>query len=244
MSIAVLIVLIGFINFASAFIQASCGFGYAMVAMSLMPLLMSMRQCASISAITVVVIAVQMCMTLGKHLVLRKVCIPVISCMMTIPVGMYFLMHFDEILLRRILASAIILLTLFFLYTRKRNIRITGTWYQGLAAGLITGISTGMFNIVGPFFMVYYVSIMDDMLSFKASMEFSFLIAGLYSVVMHTVQGNITGEMLPYYAVSAVGACIAGRLGLYVFKKINKEKMTLIVYFLLPVLALMLLLNS
>lgn len=238
------VLLIGGINFAAAFVQASCGFGYAIVAMSLMPLLLPMRQCSAVSAATVVVIAVQMCLSLRKHLRLGLVWLPVLSCMATVPLGIWCLLTFPERALRRILAGLLLLLTIFFFGARRRQVSIRGTWYNGMAAGLVTGVSTGMFNIVGPFFMVYYLSVCDRLLTYKASMEFSFLIAGLYSAVIHITKGSFQLEVLPYCLASGVGACLAGWLGLKVFRRIDREKLTVVVYILLPLLALTLLLGS
>lgn len=237
------VLLIGLINFAAAFVQASCGFGYAIVAMSLMPLVLPMLQCSSISAVTVVVIAVQMCLSLRRHLSLRTVWLPVVSSMATIPLGIWFLMTFPETVLRGILAVLLLLLTAFFFRTRRRQTAIRGTWYNGVAAGLITGISTGMFNIVGPFFMVYYISVCGELLTYKACMEFSFLIAGLYSTALHAVNGNLRAELMPCYLASAAGACLAGWLGLKAFRRIDRERLSVIVYVLLPLLALTLLLG-
>lgn len=238
------VLLIGLINFAAAFVQASCGFGYAMAAMALMPLILPMLDCSSISAVTVVVIAAQMSLSLRKHLSLRTVWLPVVSSMLTIPLGIWFLMTFPETLLRGILAALLLVLTLFFFRTRRRRTAVRGVWYNGAAAGLITGVSTGMFNIVGPFFMVYYISVCEELLTYKACMEFSFLIAGLYSTALHAVNGNLRAELLPCYIASALGAYIAGRLGLKVFRRIDREKLSVIVYILLPLLALTLLLGG
>ena len=46
------VALVAAINFSSALLQASTGFGYAMVAMALMPLFLPMSTCSAISAAT------------------------------------------------------------------------------------------------------------------------------------------------------------------------------------------------
>ena len=42
-----LIAVVAAINFAAALLQASCGFGYAMLAMTLMPLVLPMQTCSA-----------------------------------------------------------------------------------------------------------------------------------------------------------------------------------------------------
>lgn len=232
------------VNFASAFFQASSGFGYALIAMAIMPQFLAMRDCSAISAVTVVVIGLQMSLTLRKHLKLRIVLLPILCCMLTINVGLYILMHFDEFTLRLILAGLLFLVTGIFFYCRKRQIVIPNRWYSAAIAGLVTGLSTGMFNIVGPFLLIYYMNVCEDTLTMKASLEFSFLLAGMYSMIMHISYGNIRLELLPALTCSAVAAIVAGIIGLRVYQKINKDKIALMAYILLPIMAVSLIVNG
>lgn len=230
--------MIALVNFISALLQASCGFGYALVSMALMPLFLPMKVCSAVSAVTVVAIGIQMSLTLRKYLKLKVVLLPILSCMLTINVGLYILMNYDERVLRIILSCLLLLVTAMFFYCRKRSISIPEKWYSAVIAGLITGISTGMFNIVGPFLLIYYMNICKDTLTMKASLEFSFLIAGLYSAVMHISYGNISMAVAPELICSAVAAVVAGVIGLRLYKRIDKDKISLVVYILLPIMAL------
>jgi len=113
--------LISGINFISALLQASVGFGYAILAMALMPLVLPMRLCSAISAVTVVIIAIQMVIMLRKHLNLRLIFIPVLFCMLTTNLGLYILMNYPEEILRIILAIFLVFLTIFFATTQKKK---------------------------------------------------------------------------------------------------------------------------
>ncbi|MGX8710158.1 MAG: sulfite exporter TauE/SafE family protein [bacterium] len=228
------------INFLAAFLQASVGFGYGILAMALMPLVLPMRLCSAISAITVVAIGLQMVAILHKNLSLRTVLVPVLCCLLTIPFGMYILMHNSERMLRIILAVFILLLTLYFIISQKHRLVIKKSLKNAVLFGLVTGISTGMFNIVGPFFMIYYFSICDDHLNFKANIEFSFIIAGLYSTLLHYLYGNITLDAAPYIVSASAAAIAAGFLGLYFFRRLDREKICKIIYVALPVMAFLL----
>ncbi len=229
------------INFVAAFLQASVGFGYAILAMSLMPLVLPMRICSAVSAIVVVAIGIQMVIMLRKYLDWRIILVPVISCLITTNIGMYILMHYPEKMLRTILATFILVLTVYFFVSQKYKIAIKKSLLNDILFGMITGISTGMFNIVGPFFMIYYFSICDDNLSFKASMESSFLAAGLYSTVLHILYDNITLELAPLLLSSAIGAIAAGFIGLRLFQRLNRKIVLMVIYTALPLMAILLL---
>ena len=231
------------INFSSAFLQAASGFGYAMAAMSLMPLLLPMRQCSAVSAVTVLAIAVQMSLALRKHLNPRRVCLPMVCCIPTIHLGVFLLTHGSERGLRLTLACMILALCAFSAFSRRKNLRLRSPLW-GAAAGLLTGLSTGMFNIVGPFLLVYYMNICEDTLEFKASMELSFLLAGSYTAAIHLLTGTIVAGDWPLYAASAGAALAAGHLGLKLFRRARQQTIARITTVLLPILALILLANS
>ncbi len=233
------------INFSSAFLQASTGFGYALVCMALMPLFLPMSTCSAISAVTVVAIGLQMSLSLRRELRLKTILLPVAGCLTTINLGLWLLERFDEMVLRLILAGLLLLVTGLFFFLRVRKLTLPDKWYTALGAGLITGISTGMFNIVGPFLLVYYMNVCQSTLQTKASLEFSFLIAGLYSAAMHLlVYKNITWEVSPLILASVLAALLAGVLGLRLYRKFDKEKLSLFIYILLPIMAGMLIWNG
>lgn len=245
MDYRVTLLLIFLINFMSSFIQGATGFGYALVSMAIMPLFLPMSTCSAISAVTVVAIGLQMTITLRKNLKIKTILIPVICCIVTINLGLYMLSVFDELLLRIILAGILLLVTGLFFYMRRRQLSLPDRWYSAVGAGLITGISTGMFNIVGPFMLIYYMNVCRDTLHMKASLEFTFLLSGLYSTIMHIfVYGNINAAVFPEIFTSVAAALIAGILGLKLFKKLNKDKITLVIYILLPIMAAILIING
>lgn len=245
MPLALKLVFIFLVNFSAAFIQGATGFGYALVAMSIMPLLLPMAQCSAISAIGVTVTGLQMAITLRKHLDLRLILLPVLGTFLTINLGLYMLNAYDELLLRVILAALLLAVTGIFLVMKRKNITLPRRWYSAAGTGLITGISTGLFNIVGPFLMIYYLNVCQSTLQLKASLELSFLLAGLYSTIMHTfVYNNITAAFFPELLATAAAVLLAGVLGLRLYRRIDKEKITRFVYIILPLMAATLILRG
>lgn len=89
-----LIAVVAAINFAAALLQASCGFGYAMLAMTLMPLVLPMQTCSAVSAVTVVAIGLQMVLLLRRHIRFRQILLPLCGCFMTTRLGIWCLLHF------------------------------------------------------------------------------------------------------------------------------------------------------
>lgn len=235
------ILIIALINFVAALLQASTGMGYAIVVMPLMLQFLPLKFCSAISAFVVVAIGIQMVITLRRHLEWKVFCVPVIVCVATTNIGMYMLLNYPERILRIVLSVFLLLCTAYFIYTERRKIIIKPSVRNGVIFGVLTGISTGMFNIVGPFLSIYYFNVTKDNLSFKANLEFSFFIAGLYSLFLHITYGNVTAEVIPYAAASVLFAVAAGVIGLYLYKRLNKETIRKVVCVATPVMALLLL---
>lgn len=234
------LLIIALINSFSAFIQAASGLGYAIFAMFFMPLIIPFQQCSIISAAVIVVIGIQMAFSLHSHLKIRKIILPMTFCLATTWLGIYIIRVTDEAKMRTIMGFFLIILAIYFYITNKYNIRMKAGLVTDIVIGSITGLSTGMFNIVGPFLSLYYYDNCEDNLEFKANLETSFLIAGVYSLCLNLVYVKPDAFLLKAIGLSAAGVIIAGILGLQVFKKVDKEKLKYVIIGVLPVMGLIL----
>lgn len=233
-----MIFIITAINFLSAFLQASTGFGYAILAMFLMPMFLPYRQCSIISASLIIIIAIQMCFSLRKYIRIKKVIWPLLCCLSTIWIGIYLIQILDISTLRKIMGAFLIFLSVYFYVIKKFNICIKETLLNGLIIGVITGLSTGMFNIVGPFLTLYFYDNMDDSLEIKANLEFSFLIAGVTSLIINLTYIKLDTFLIQNIALSGVAAIAAGIIGLKLYYKIDKQKLKYIIIGILPLMGI------
>lgn len=230
------IVILAVINFFSSFIQASSGLGYAIFAMFFMPFFIPFQQCLIISAAIIVVIGIQMTILLRQHIKIKKIIVPMAFCMLTTWLGIYIIRVTDARMMRTIMGVFLILLSFYFYLAEKFKFKLKKSFLTSLLIGSVTGITTGMFNIVGPFLSLYYYENSEDNLEFKANIEFSFLIAGIYSLGLNLYYVKVDAFLLKAIVTSAAGAIIAGLIGLRVFKKINKQKLKYIIIGVLPVM--------
>ncbi|KUO71579.1 MAG: hypothetical protein APF77_16810 [Clostridia bacterium BRH_c25] len=235
-----IIFILALINTFSAFIQAASGLGYAIFAMFFMPMFIPFQQCSVISAAVIVVIGIQMTISLYSHLRIKKIILPMAFCLMTTWLGIYIIRVADENRMRMIMGIFLILLAIYFYITNKYNFRMKAGLVTAVIIGSLTGLSTGMFNIVGPFLSLYYYDNCEDNLEFKANIEFSFLIAGIYSLSLNLIYIKPDAFLIKAIALSALGAVLAGIIGLHVFMKIDKVKLKYIIISVLPVMGLIL----
>lgn len=234
------IVTLALINFISAFIQAASGFGYAIFAMFFMPMIIPFQQSSIISATIIIIIGSQMTISLHSHIKYKKILIPMIFCLLTTWLGIYIIKVTNEKKMRIVMGIFLILLSLYFYLTNKYKFKIKDGYIKGIIIGLLTGLTTGMFNIVGPFLMLYYFDNCDNNLEFKANIEASFLIAGIYSLCLNLLYVRLNAFLIKAIGLSAVGAILAGMIGLNVFKKIDNQKLKFIIISVLPIMGLIL----
>lgn len=234
------ILILALINTFSAFIQAASGLGYAIFAMFFMPMIIPFRQCSIISAAVIVVIGIQMAVSLHSHLKIKKILLTMTFCLMTTWVGIYIIRVTDEKTMRMIMGVFLILLAIYFYTTNKYNIKMKAGIVTDMVIGSLTGLTTGMFNIVGPFLSLYYYDNCDDNLEFKANIEVSFLIAGIYSLCLNLIYVKLDVFLVKAIGLSAIGAVLAGIVGLHVFKRIDKEKLKYTIICVLPIMGIIL----
>ena len=235
--------IIAAINFFSAFTQAATGFGYAIFAMFLMPLILPFAQCSVVSAAVIVVIGLQMTISLREHIRVKKLLWPMLGCLITLWPSLILIRHLDAHTAAKVMGVFLFLLAGYFLYSKKKQIAVRESPLAGLAFGLLTGVTTGMFNIVGPFLALYYYDCCESTLTFKANLEFSFLIAGLVSLCLNLAYTKDDLPLLGMIASSGLAAVAAGMIGMRVFYKVNKDTLKYIIVAVLPIMGLIQLLK-
>lgn len=235
--------LIAAINFLSAFTQGATGSGYAIIAMFLMPMVLPYTQCSVISAGVIIVIALQMTLSLRKHITVRKVLFPMALCLLTLPVGIELIYTLDESLLRKIMGIFLLLLCVFFIVTEKKGSGFARGRFITVLFGLLTGLATGMFNIVGPFLNVLYFNTCEDNLEYKGNLEFSFLIAGCVSLALNISHTQMNAFLGINLVCSGLASVAAGWLGLKIYRKLSRDALKWVITAILPIIGLIQLLR-
>jgi uncharacterized protein len=95
----------------------------------------------------------------------------------------------------------------------------------------------------GPPLVFYLVNTIEDGLSYKASLEFTFIISGIITLISHGICGNIKAEIIPDVILSFFATIIGSILGLKIFTRLNKKILTNAIYWLMLVLELILILK-
>ena len=236
------LVIVLIIVFIAAFIRSVFGFGDAMLAMPLLAVYCGLDFATPLMAMVGFTIAGLIIISDHRKVVLSSVSRLVISSVIGIPVGIFFLTRFDESAVKIILAGLIILFSLYRITGWKLRVKISSGW--SWMFGFIAGILGGAYNTNGPPVIIYGTLADWKPGQFRATLQGYFLPTGLFIMAGHALSGLWTREVLTGYLYSLPAILLAFLAGMVARTKISPDRFYVWVYMLLIVLGGYLLLDS
>ncbi len=236
-------VLIFILCFAGSLIQGSLSFGYGIFVMSVLSLILPLKTTSVLVAISSLFISFTVCCKLRGKINYKAIWLPLAAGLLFIPIGVYILGICNENALKKILGASIILMAVFFLTTVGKTVPIKTNIKNQLLAGMTSGIFNGLFNMGGPPLVFYLAHTIEDSLSYKASLEFIFIVSGVIVLISHGICGNFTAEIIPYVILSFFATIIGSILGLKIFARLDKKILTSTIDWLMLGLGVILILN-
>ncbi len=235
--------IIGLIALLSAFIQGCTGFGFSIIAMTLMPLVMPLKYASAVTAISSFFMVASFAFNLRKQINFKLVLYPLISSTVTSLAGVAFMMSSPDNLMRRILGLILILLSVYFVFFNQK-IRVMQTPVNGLIIGSVSGILSGLFNMGGPPMVIYFLSATDDKMEYNATLQCYFALNGSLVFILHLLVGNFNAQIAQYCGVSLVGIAFGSFIGFKIFKKIAFPIIRKIIYGVMAVFGFYLLVTA
>lgn len=234
------ILAIAFIALLSAFIQSSTGFGFSIIAMSLLPLVMPLKYAAAVTAISSFFMILGITVKLRRHINIKLMIYPLISSTITSLIGVAAMMAIADAVIRRILGLVLVFLSIFFIFFNNK-IHFRQTPVNGLIAGSISGILSGLFNMGGPPMVAYFLSVTENKMEYNATLQCYFTLNGLLVLILHLLMGNFNLQIAQFCGVSIVGAVLGTLAGFALFKKLTFEVIRKSVYGFMAIFGLYLL---
>lgn len=235
------VILLLIVSILGSFIQSITGFGCAILAMSILPLVLPFKTAAVAMALAALVMTFKVSFSLRENINYRILVIPFIASLAGRTIGVHILNSYDTNMLQKILGILLILLSLWFIFF-NHAVKLEANSVTGLSAGLASGILGGLCNISGPPLVIYFFSVLKEKKEYNATIQATFFLGGLYTILLHILYGNITEEIVKLSAVAVVGVAIGSSIGLAMFSKINKKILSRIIYSFIMVMGIVMLL--
>jgi uncharacterized membrane protein YfcA len=209
--------------------QAASGFGFALLAVPLLALLLGAK--TAVVTTGVVSLGLQLTMALRDHGSIRRptVVTMTIAALAGMPLGLFVLENVDE----RTLTLAIAVTVLAFTGLLARGVRVPAGIATDAAAGFTSGIISTSTGTSGPPLVIALHAREMTPLTFRATLAAQFLIQGTISVVAFAVVGRITDEVGLLALAGIPGLALGWFAGNRVFARLDPDRFRRVVLVML-----------
>lgn len=219
-----------FISTLAATLQASLGFGYGVIGMSLFPLVMPYVPSITLCTISAPLSNVIVVCRYFREIQWRKLWLPMFLSLIASTAISQVVVTQTEELLKQILGIFLILLALYFLLFKNR-IKIKGTSVSGSICGILSGLGGGFFGVNGPPAVIYFMAAAQgDNRKYLATAQMFFFVLNVHITVIRILDGVVTKELLWMALVGILGVGVGTLLGLKIFKRLNMNALYYFVY--------------
>jgi uncharacterized membrane protein YfcA len=238
----VIAALIAAIVFFAAVVQSLAGFGFALIIMPVITLLLGVQTAAPMVALTALTVYIINVALYRREINTREVLRLAVASVFGIPVGIWLVASVDEVLVTRFLGLVLILYGVFSLL-RPVAARIPSRrWVY--PAGFLAGCLGAAYNTPGPPAVVYGSSQQWPKDEFRASMQVLFLVNGALVVTSHLVTAHVTSQVLTSYLYAIPALVLGIYVGSHVDKRVDAARFRAIVTVMILALGLVLLVGA
>ncbi|MBT5953396.1 sulfite exporter TauE/SafE family protein [bacterium] len=173
--------------FLASFVQGILGFGFGMIAIPAMSLIMGPKVAIPIAVILGFCINIGLSIKLWKSISIRRFLPLIITGCLTVPLGSYLLVVLNPSLVKLILGLIILFTSVAYFFGFKFTIKNEKKGLYGV--GLMSGCLAGVIGIGGPPIILFLANQNEDKVSFKANLVFYFFILGLIIIPSYLISG-------------------------------------------------------
>lgn len=222
--------------FLAVFTQSLSGFGVALVAMSLLPALISIQVATPLVAVVGLTIEIILLIRYRSALNLQVVWRLIAASIIGIPLGVWALGRLDDEVVLTVLGILIAGYAIYALLNLRMPELRHPIW--AYISGFIAGILGGAYTTSGPPVIVYGDCRHWERAEFKSNLQGFFFVSSIFIVVMHAFGQNLTPVVWRYYLLCIPAMIIGIIAGVSLDKVIDPVLYRKIVLGLLVILGL------
>lgn len=210
-------------------IQGVCGFGLGIVATMVLSLVLPVNQAAAVSSLVCLGLTLPMVLRYRRHLRFRKVLIPLLVYSLAATLIIRVSAGWDSALLKRLFGAFLLGLSLYYFLLSRR---VGGKWgpLPSFAAFAFSGACSGLFAVGGPLMALYFLSDADSKEEFLGNTQLLFVLSTVPSFFARVSSGLLMLSHLRYILPSLVGVAVGFLLAGTLVHRIDKARLTRLVY--------------
>ena len=229
------------IVFAAAFAQSLTGFGFALIVMPLLTIVLGIRTAAPLVALAALTVYTVNLVRYRRAIKVQEVLRLGVASAAGVPVGIWLLSTADEGLVMRILGGILVAYAGYSLLQPTVRRTLSQGWVY--PAGFLAGCLGGAYNTPGPPVIVYGSLRQWPRNEFRAVLQALFLLNAVLVVISHAVAQHLTYEVFVYYLYAVPALAVGILIGSVVDSKIDQRQFRKVVIAMVLALGLSLLLG-
>ena len=223
----------------ASFVLGLAGFGIGLVAMALLPFLMSPVTAIVVLTIYTTVLVLAVLVPVWRDFQPSSVLDLLAGTIVGTPLGVWVLSALSIATLKRLIGATLIVIV-FLEWAKIRPRQLVGRGW-GVGAGLLAGIAGGAVGTPGPPVILYATTQGWSPRTFKANLQAFFFVNQVIILVGYWWAGLVNDEVLRLSASFAVPAACGTVLGVLCFSLFDQRRFRQLVFWLLLVSGVILL---
>ena len=221
----------------AGFTQGVTGFGFGLVAMPLLPLLMGLKEAVALTVLLNLIVCGMMLLSVRAHYSWRQGLGLVAGACLGVPLGVYALVRLDPALLLRVLGGVMVVFALNELVlARSASARLSPRF--GFPLGVVSGGLSGAFNMGGPPAIAFCYSQAWTKEHAVAVLQVVFGLSTLMRLVLLGNVGFLTAPLLKLGLGSVLPLLLTIFLGRKLFARLPQANLKRAVFLFLGIMGL------
>jgi uncharacterized membrane protein YfcA len=236
-------IFISIVLFFASYVFGTAGFGFLLVALPLMSLLVSPKVAVPFLIIYGYGINASMLSRFRGHIHWSKIWPLMVGACPGIPIGVYVLKHSESLLIKKAVGVVVIAFALWNLVNRgERGYSLPRIW--AFIIGFVGGIMAGAFGIAGPPIVIYTSLNRWDKNLARGTIQVLLFFNGTLTLIVLALTDILTVEVLRFNLLYLPVVAAGGLLGYFTFTKLSSHHFNRIINYLLLAVGLSLIVLS
>lgn len=219
------LIFIFFVILVGSFIQGTTSFGMGLFAMGLLPFILPFKDSSLLVIALLTLGSLSIVLKLYRHIVFRSFIVILTTALGGRILSFFFLDAFGDMdFLKKWLGILLIGIVLYLIFSKNKE---TSTAMlhpiTPVFLGFVGGFIGGAFAVGGPFFVIYFLLLYKDKLSYNANLQTTFFITNLFTVILHMVNGDFHTSLYFGFIVGMIAVILGINIGLRVFGKVSRD---------------------
>jgi hypothetical protein len=219
------------IVFLAALLQTTSGFGFALMAMPLVALVIGVKAAAPLVALVGFTLYAVNLVRYRRGLDWRVLLPLAVAAALGVPLGVWALGNLDEHVVKTVLGVILIAYGLYSLWRPHTAPLRSDLW--AYPAGFLAGVLGGAFNTPGPPVIIYGNLRQWSRDLFRSTLQALFLFSSSLVILSHIAAGNLTAATIPTYLLLVPALLLGVWAGARIDRRLNSEHFRLLVIVLI-----------